>query len=73
MVCVCVCADQSQQRLSELWPVHISAQHSDSSLKSKVLLFLAELRDAILCGGEKPGCVGVVCVGSFVLQETVFL
>lgn len=62
---MCLCRDQIQQRLSELWPVQIFAQHSDSSLKRKVVLFLAELRDSILRYREKRLCVGGVCVGYF--------
>lgn len=58
---VCLCGDQIQQRLSELWPVRIFTQHPDSKLRRKVMLFLAELRDSILCYREKHLCVGVVC------------
>lgn len=50
---VCLCGDQIQQRLSELWPVTIFVQHSDSSLRRKFVLFLAEFRDSILCDIEK--------------------
>lgn len=69
-----LCEDQIQQRLSELWPARIFAQHSRSSLRRKAVLFLAESRDSILCDRGKKNhlCVGVVCVGSFVLRETFY-
>lgn len=67
---LCVCRKlevQIQEWKAELWPFHVSAGHTDSSLRRKVLLFLAWLRDSFLwvvpweAGMERKTVCGCVC------------